>query len=160
MKLMITFSGTYECKMDPKGRIVLPARHKARLPDASEHKIVIVLGFKKCLTIYTMAEWEKKLESFAQVSEYDEDGQQFIRDFTYGIAEETLDSLGRFSLNKILIQYAGITGDVIVAGVANRMEIWSKEEYEKNLTPMSERPRLQAIARGVFDQTTKPENPS
>jgi hypothetical protein len=44
--------------------------------------------------------------------------------------------------------------------VANRMEIWSKEEYETNLTPMSERPRLQVIARGVFDQPGKSENPS
>jgi len=155
---MITFSGTYDCKMDPKGRIVLPARLKARLPDAAEQKIVVVLGFKKCLTIYTMAEWESKLESFARVSEYDEAGQQFIRDFTYGIAEETLDGLGRFSLNKTLIQYAGLSADVVVAGVANRMEIWSKAEYEKNLTPMSERQSLQAIARNIFDQPGKPEN--
>jgi len=144
--------------MDPKGRIVLPARLKARLPDAAEQRIVILLGFKKCLTIYTMAEWEAKLESFAQVSEFDEDGQQFIRDFMYGMVEESLDGLGRFSLNKTLIQYAGLGSDVVVAGVANRMEIWSKEEYNKNLTPMSERPGLQAIARKIFDSKTGPEN--
>jgi MraZ protein len=155
---MITFSGTYDCKMDPKGRIVLPARLKARLPDAAEQKIVILLGFRKCLTIYTMAQWEERLQSFANVSEYDEEGQQFIRDFTYGMAEETLDGVGRFSLNKKMIQYAGLTSDVILAGVGSKIEIWNAEDYEKSLTPMSERGKLQPIARGIFDVPKKPEN--
>jgi len=155
---MITYSGTYDCKMDPKGRIVLPARLKARLPEAIEQKIVILLGFRKCLTIYTMSQWEEKLKSFAQVSEYDEEGQQFIRDFTYGMSEETLDSVGRFSLNKKLIQYAGLTSDVILAGVGSKIEIWNPKEYEKALTPMAERGKLQPIARGIFDIPQKPEN--
>lgn len=152
---MVTFSGTYECKMDPKGRIVLPSRLKVRLPDAAEQKIVILLGFKRCLTVYTMAEWEKKLESFAQISEYDEEGQQFIRDFTFGMLEETLDGQGRFSLNKILIDYAGLKADVILAGVAGRIEIWDAEAYKNNLTPMENRAALQPLARVRLD-TPKP----
>jgi MraZ protein len=144
--------------MDPKGRIVLPARLKARLPDAAEHRIVILLGFEKCLTIYTMAAWEKKLESFAQVSEYDEKAQRFIRKYTYGMTEETLDGQGRFSLNKNLIQYAGLQGDVVVVGVANRIEIWSADEYQKTLGPTTDRLSLQAEASGIFDGPKKPEN--
>jgi len=96
--------------MDAKGRIVLPARLKARLPDTLDQRIVILLGFQKCLTIYTMTEWEEKLKTFAEVSEYDEEGQRFIRNFTYGMTEETLDGQGRFSLNKTLINYAGLLG--------------------------------------------------
>jgi MraZ protein len=142
--------------MDPKGRILMPARLKSRLPDASEQKIVILLGFKRCLTLYPMSEWEKKLESFAGISEYDEKGQQFIRDYTAGMAEEALDSQGRFSLNRQLIQYAGLTGDIVLAGVANRIEIWNAEDYQKMLTPMAERISLQGLARTLLD---KPGNP-
>jgi MraZ protein len=148
---MATFSGTYECKMDAKGRVVLPARLKARLPDSSDQRIVILLGFQRCLTVYTMNEWEEKLKAFAQVSEYDEQGQQFIRNFTYGMSEETLDAQGRFSLNKTLISYAGLSGDVVMAGIGNRIEIWSAAEYQRTLTPLHERAGLQEIARGLFD---------
>ena len=150
-KPMATFSGTYECKMDAKGRLVLPSRLKARLPDSSDQRIVILLGFQRCLTIYSMAEWEEKLKAFAEVSEYDEEGQQFIRNYTYGMSEETLDAQGRFSLNKTLISYAGLSGDVVLAGVGNRIEIWSAAEYQRTLTPLNGRAGLQAIARGLFD---------
>ena len=137
--------------MDAKGRVVLPARLKARLPDSSDQRIVILLGFQRCLTVYTMNEWEEKLKAFAQVSEYDEQGQQFIRNFTYGMSEETLDAQGRFSLNKTLISYAGLSGDVVMAGIGNRIEIWSAAEYQRTLTPLHERAGLQEIARGLFD---------
>ena len=148
---MVTYSGTYDCKMDPKGRVVLPAKLKARLPDAAEQKIVIVLGFQKCLTIYTYAQWEEKIASFANVSEYDAKGQKFIRDFTRGMAEETLDSVGRFTLNKKLIQYAGLTSDVVLAGVGSKIEIWNPETYENSLTSLEERESLQPIAQEIFD---------
>lgn len=151
---MVTFSGTYECKMDAKGRIVLPARLKARLPDSSDQRIVILLGFQRCLTIYSISEWEEKLKAFADVSEYDEDGQQFIRNYTYGMSEETLDAQGRFSLNKTLIGYAGLGSDVVLAGIGNRIEIWSAAEYQRTLTPLSERSGLQAVARNLFDNKT------
>ena len=152
---MATFSGTYECKMDAKGRVVLPSRLKARLPDSSDQRIVILLGFQRCLTVYAMTEWEEKLKAFADVSEYDEEGQQFIRNYTYGMSEEILDAQGRFSLNKTLIAYAGLGSDVVLAGVGNRIEIWSAAEYQRTLTPLNERAGLQAIARGLFD-TKKP----
>lgn len=154
---MPTFGGTYECKMDPKNRIVLPAKLKARLPEASEHRIVILRGFRKCLTVYPMVEWEKRLESFAQISEYDEEGQQFIRDYTFGMTEEVLDSQGRFSLNKFLIEYAGLKSDVVVCGIANRIEIWDSEDFMKGLTPSSDRASLQKLAGKLLDQ--KPQTP-
>lgn len=137
--------------MDAKGRIVLPSRLKVRLPDSSDQRIVILLGFQRCLTIYSISEWEEKLRAFADVSEYDEEGQQFIRNYTYGMTEETLDAQGRFSLNKTLISYAGLANDVVLAGVGNRIEIWSAAEYAKTLAPLSERSGLQAIARNLFD---------
>ena len=148
---MITFSGAYDCKMDPKGRIVLPAKLKIRLPEPNAQKIVILRGFKKCLTVYTQSLWEEKLQSFARISEYDEDGQDVIRSFTFGMTEEELDGQGRFSLNKKLIQYAGLENDVLVVGVGKLIEIWNPEEYDSQL--IQDRKKLQAMARSLFDNT-------
>lgn len=155
---MITFSGAYDCKMDPKGRIVLPARLKARLPEVGSEKLFILRGFKKCLTIYTNTLWEEKLQSFAEVSEYDDEGQDVIRSFTFGMAEEELDGQGRFSLNKKLIQYAGLESDVLVVGVGKLIEIWNPEEYDVQL--IQDRKKLQAMARNLFDNKTKPTESS
>ena len=105
----------------------------------------------KFLPIKLPLENKEKLKAFAEVSEYDEQGQQFIRNFTYGMSEETLDAQGRFSLNKTLISYAGLSGDVVMAGIGNRIEIWSAAEYQRTLTPLHERAGLQEIARGLFD---------
>lgn len=154
---MITFSGTYDCKLDAKGRIVLPARLKARLPESENQKVVIVRGFKRCLTIFTLEQWEEKLKAFAQISPYDEKGQTFIRSYTDGMAEEELDGQGRLSLNKRLIQYAGLSGDVTVTGVGQVIEIWNPDDYEKEIEP--DRSKLQAIAREIFDSPKPLERP-
>ena len=148
--------------MDPKGRIVLPARMKGRLPIASEQRIFIVLGYKKYLTIYTSDEWDEKLQAFAAIPDYDEEGQQFIRDFTAGMAEEVLDSQGRFTLNKFLISYAGLSSDVVLTAQGSRIEIWDAEEYRKNLTPVEKRPGLQSTAKDIFSRYGKsnPQNPA
>lgn len=155
---MITFSGAFDCKMDPKGRIVLPSRLKSRLPEVGSNRLFILRGFKKCLMIYTQNLWEEKLQSFANVSEYDEDGQNVIRSLTFGMAEEELDGQGRFSLNKKLIQYAGLDSDVLVVGIGKIIEIWNPEEYDKEL--IQDRKKLQAMARNLLDAQPKPTDSS
>lgn len=153
---MITFSGTYDCKMDSKGRIVLPARLKARLPVGAGQRIVILRGFKKCLTIFTLDQWEEKLKAFAKVSEYDEAGRNFIRSYTNGMMEDELDGQGRLSLNKRLIDYAKLGSDVVVTGVGDLIEIWNTAEYENEIE--SDRSKLQATARNIFDSPKTPES--
>jgi len=142
--------------MDPKGRIVLPSRLKSRLPESGSEKLFILRGFKKCLTIYTQSLWEEKLASFATVSDYDEEGQDIIRSLTFGMAEEELDGQGRFSLNKKLIQYAGLGNDILIVGVGKLIEIWNPEEYDAQL--IQDRKKLQAMARNLFDKPIQPSD--
>lgn len=144
--------------MDPKGRIVLPARLKSRLPETGSEKLFILQGYKKCLSVYTQNLWEEKLAEFATVSDYDEQGQDIIRSITFGMAEEELDGQGRFSLNKKLIQYAGLGSDVLIVGVGKLIEIWNPEEYDAQL--IQDRRKLQAMARGLFDKPTQPSDSS
>lgn len=144
--------------MDSKGRIVLPARLKARMPDGAAQQIVILRGFKKCLTILTLSQWEEELKAFANVSKYDEPGRNFIRSYTADMMEDELDGQGRISLNKRLIDYAGLGSDVVVTGVGDVIEIWNTEEYENELE--SDRLKLQATARAIFDSPKTPESNS
>lgn len=151
---MITFSGAYECKMDPKGRIVLPSRLKAKVVEGGSQRLFILQGFSNNLIIYTENLWEEKLKSFAHVSEYDSGGPNILRSLTDGMMEEELDGQGRFSLSKKLIQYAELDSDVLVVGNGKLIEIWNPDNYEKDL--IKDRKQLQAMARELLDTQPKP----
>lgn len=151
---MITFSGAYDCKMDPKGRIVLPARLKSKVVESGSNRLFILRGFSKNLIVYTENLWEEKLKSFARVSEYNDEGANVVRTLTYGMMEEELDGQGRFSLSKKLIQYAGLESDVLVVGNGKLIEIWNPEDYEKEL--ISDPKLLQAKARALLDVQPNP----
>ena len=56
---MSYFSGEYECKIDAKGRMVLPSKIKANLPEVATNEVVVKRGFEPCLVIYPMVEWRK-----------------------------------------------------------------------------------------------------
>ena len=130
---MSFFSGEYECKVDAKGRIVLPARLKARLPEANGGEIVIKRGFEPCLVIYPMMEWKKIFMKVAGLNEFSAEYRNFQRNFFRGATEAELDAAGRFLLPKTLMKHADIESDVLVIGMGNRLEIWNPEKYDEFL---------------------------
>ncbi len=150
------FSGTYECKMDPKGRILLPAKLKSMMPNGTDIKIVLQLGFKKCLNILTAQEWAAIQKRFRESGNYNSQKQQLFRDMTFGMEEQTLDAQGRFSLNKFQTDYAGLGSDVLLFGMSNKIEIWNKETFMQTLTPLNDRESLEALAEAFLDQPFTP----
>ncbi|MCR6639352.1 MAG: division/cell wall cluster transcriptional repressor MraZ [Sporocytophaga sp.] len=130
---MSYFSSEYDCKMDAKGRLVLPARIKANLPEASENSIVITRGFEPCLVVYPMNEWKKVFSKVSGLNEFNEEYRNFQRNFFRGNSEVELDNNGRFLIPKPLLRHAQIDKDVIVVGLGNRIELWNPELYEKFL---------------------------
>lgn len=108
--------------------------------------------------IYTQNHWEETLHSFAKVSEFDDEGHDIFRSLTFGMADEELDGQGRFSLNKNLIQYAGLSSDVLVVGVGKLIEIWNPEEYDKEL--IQDRQKLRVMARNLLDAQPTPTDSS
>lgn len=127
---MAYFSGEYECKLDAKGRIVLPARIKSSLPEASGDAIVVTRGFEPCLVVYPMLEWKKVFSKVAGLNEFQEEYRNFQRNFLRGNTEMELDSNGRFILPRTMLKHASIDKDVIVVGMGNRIEIWNPDQYE------------------------------
>lgn len=130
---MSYFSSEYECKLDAKGRIVLPARFKANLPESGGNSIAITRGFEPCLVVYPLTEWQKLLSKVSGMNEFNEEYRNFQRNFFRGNTEVELDNNGRFLLPKTMLKYAQLDKDAVLVGMGNRIEIWNPDLYNNFL---------------------------
>lgn len=129
--VMITFIGEYSCKVDEKGRIMLPAAFKKQLPQGLEEKFVIKPDtFEKCLVLYPIPEW-KRLEKIIKnrTDPFIQEHERFLRMFFQGSAEITLDGNNRMLIPKRLIEYCNIGKEAILAGRSGKIEIWAKDKF-------------------------------
>ena len=122
--------GEYECKMDAKGRMRLPSALIAQLGEEELHQFVINRGFEKCLMLYPDEVWSTISEQVNRLNQYNKKERDFQRYFYRGAQKVGLDSADRILVNKRLLEYAGIEKDVILMAVNDRIEIWSKEQYD------------------------------
>jgi MraZ protein len=134
---MNEFVGEYDCKVDDKGRMVLPARFKSMLPDEDGNKMMLRKGLSKCIVMYTMSEWTRLSEKVAAMNEFVADQANFQRFFYYGAMEVELDKTGRFIIPKKHLKHADIDKDALVIGIGKRIEIWNQDLYEQFLEPIS-----------------------
>ncbi|MEQ9442330.1 MAG: division/cell wall cluster transcriptional repressor MraZ [Cyclobacteriaceae bacterium] len=148
---MAIFTGEYECKMDAKGRLLLPAKIKARLPECSKHEIILARGFEPCLTIYTKEEYEKVYQQFSSLSAYNPDQRKLQRNFFRGSVEIELDNLGRFLISKRLAQYAQLDKDVLIVGAGKVLEIWNPDVYDDHVVDTPE--AYSELAQKYLDAT-------
>jgi MraZ protein len=130
---MSNFLGEFDCKLDAKGRMMIPVGLKKQLPEAVSEGLVINRGFEKHLVVYTRKEWDKIVEDLSKLNQYEKKTREFIRYFTRGASELTLDSAGRVLLPKPLLEYAGINADVVLSCQFNKIEVWAKEAYDSQL---------------------------
>ena len=127
------FTSEYECKLDAKGRLVLPAKIKTNLPEASGNEVVITRGFEPCLILYSMIEFKKIYAKVAGLSEFKEESRRIKRNFFRGSSTVELDSAGRFVIPRPMLNYAKLEKEAMVVGMGNKVEIWNPALYEQNL---------------------------
>lgn len=130
---MAYFSGEFECKLDAKGRMVLPSRLKNALPEANGNNIIITRGFEPCLVVYPQVEWNKVFSKVAGLNEFMPEFRNFQRNFFRGNTEVELDNNGRFLVPKTMLKFAQLEKDVVVVGMGNRMEVWNPDLYNQFL---------------------------
>jgi MraZ protein len=130
---MSQFLGEFDCKLDVKGRMMIPTGLKKQLPEADKEGLVINRGFEKNLVIYTRKEWNKITEDLSKLNSYEKKTREFIRYFTRGASELTLDSAGRVLLSKSLLEYAEIKSDVVLSCQFDKIEVWAAEAYNVQL---------------------------
>jgi len=150
---MSHLTGEYECKLDSKGRMMIPAGLKKKLPDVENEGLVINRGFKKYLVIYTKKEWDKKLDELDKLNQYENKNIEFIRYFTRGATELMPDATGRVNLPKGLLDYAGIDSEVVLTCQINKIEVWDKVAYDKMMD--DEPADFAALAEAVMGSKAK-----
>ena len=124
--------GTYECKADSKGRIMLPAPLKKQLSSVLEKGFVVKRAvFQPCLELYPMEEWQTLMDKVNKLNRFKKKNNDFIRRFTAGVRIIEVDTTGRILIPKDLTIFAGISKEIVVSTAINIMEIWDKENYEK-----------------------------
>lgn len=128
---MTNLIGEYECKVDSKGRFMLPAGLKKQLTPEDQEQFVINRGFEKNLTLYPQSEWKKITTELNGLNLYSKKEREFVRYFYRGASELSCDSTSRLLLPKSLIDYAGVDKDIILFAYGQRIEIWSKDVYEQ-----------------------------
>ena len=130
---MSHFLGEFECKLDAKGRLMLPAGLRKQMPEAEREGLVVNRGFEKHLVIYTRKEWDAIVADLSKLNQYEKKTREFIRYFTRGATELSLDAAGRILLPKSLTEYAGMGADVVLASQFNKIEVWAKDAYDAQL---------------------------
>ncbi|MGL5113138.1 MAG: division/cell wall cluster transcriptional repressor MraZ [Flavobacterium sp.] len=132
---METIIGTYECKVDAKGRVMLPSPLKKQLTSSLQDGFVLKRSvFQPCLELYPMAEWKVMMQKVNGLNRFVKKNNDFIRRFTAGVKVVEMDALGRMLIPKDLVGFASISKDVVFSSAVTIVEIWDKELYEKSIS--------------------------
>lgn len=129
---MIHLIGTYECKADAKGRLLVSSALKKQLSPVLQEGFVIKRSvFQPCLELYPMSEWNAMMSHVSKLNRFVKKNNDFIRRFTAGVRMVELDSSGRLLIPNDLQKFAGITKEVVLSSAVNIVEVWDKDRYEK-----------------------------
>ncbi|MDO6745304.1 division/cell wall cluster transcriptional repressor MraZ [Tenacibaculum soleae] len=129
---MINLIGTYECKADAKGRVMMSSVFKKQLSSVLQDGFVVKRSvFHPCLELYPMQEWNLMMVKVNKLNRFVKKNNDFIRRFTAGVKMVDVDASGRVLIPKDLCQFAGIEKHVVFSSVGAIIEIWDKEKYEK-----------------------------
>ena len=129
---MTNFIGDYTCKLDTKGRLMLPAAFKKQLQGDNADKFVVKKDiFESCLVLYPMDEWERQVKLIRKkINPYKKEHNMFLRKFYKGTAELVLDTNNRIVIPKRLLEEIAADKEVVLAGQNGKIELWDKAKYD------------------------------
>ena len=145
---MYQLTGEYECKIDAKGRIKLPANLIRQVGGNGTYEFMVNRGFENHLMLYPKDVWDEKTKELNQLNIYIKKNRQAVRYFYRGATKILADASDRILLTKSLIEYAGIDKEVVLFAYQDQVEIWSKEAYEKMIGDEPE--NFSELAEEVF----------
>lgn len=120
------FMGEYNHTVDAKGRLIVPAKFRESLGE----EFVVTKGLDGCLFVYDMKEWASFEEKLKTLPITNKDARSFVRFFLAGATSVEVDKQGRILLPAVLRDFAELEKEVVLIGVASRVEIWSKNRWE------------------------------
>ena len=127
---MISLIGEYDCKMDAKGRFLMPAGLRKQLPEDQQNEFVINRGLDDCLVMYPIPVWEKELSRLQSRNQYVQKNRTFLRMFLNGATRVSLDGNGRVLIPKRLMEFLGTNKDLILLAQIDKIEVWNNDRYK------------------------------
>ncbi len=129
---MTNLIGTYECKIDAKGRLLLPSALKKQLLPILEEGFVLKRSvFEPCIEIYPMRQWQELMKRVNGLNRFKKKNNDFIRRFTAGVKLIEIDASGRLLVPKDLYSFAGLKKEIVLSSAVDIIEIWDKNKYEQ-----------------------------
>lgn len=122
--------GEYNHTIDAKGRLIIPAKFRETLGE----EFVVTKGLDGCLFVYDNAEWSAFEEKLKSLPLTNKDARKFVRFFLAGAATVEVDKQGRILVPNVLREFAELEKEVVLVGVASRVEIWSRSRWEETAT--------------------------
>ena len=124
------FYGEYEHSLDAKARVIIPAKFREIFKENYVEKFFITRGLDQCLFVFTEETWKAQEKKFREISFTKGESRKFNRLYFSGASEVLCDKQGRILIPDYLKSYAEIKEDVVIIGVSDRIEIWSKEKWK------------------------------
>jgi MraZ protein len=141
--------GHFNCKLDAKGRLMLPAEFKEQMGEQAEEGFVMrptLFEHSVCLDLFTRRDWDEQQEKlkgfFSIYNEEDNAALHFLND---GVRFAKLDASGRLQIPKELMERGGLEKEVVVAALANKMEIWDKDRYAQSIATVDKKKILEIL---------------
>ena len=127
---MQNFLGIYQYSIDAKNRLAVPAKFRQSL--GKENGLVLAQGLEGCLNLYTAQSWQKLNERLETVPLKNKMDQRAFKRMLFASAcEIEFDEEGRVLIPQNLVEYANLTGDAVIIGMGEKIEIWAKALWEK-----------------------------
>lgn len=153
---MIHIIGTYECKVDVKGRIMLPTALKKQMQKIINDGFIIKRSvFNQCLEIHPMSEWNLVVSQVNQLNRFIKKNNDFIRSYMSGLKLVDIDKSGRLLIPKDLFVYAELDKEIVLSSSVNMIELWDKKKYEKSVAKTLQ--NFSSLAEEVMGDQTKKE---
>ena len=139
--------GQINCKLDSKGRLMMPSEFKEQLGIQADEGFVLRTGEgKKYLELYTRKDWDEAQEKLHNsLNQFNPKHQAVMRKFNDGTRVAKLDANGRLQIPKELIEDAHLVKDIVITSVTTKMEIWDKALYQEELDNIDEELYLQIL---------------
>jgi MraZ protein len=125
------FYGEYKHSLDNKDRVIIPAKFREIFKEHYAEKFFITRGLDGCLFVFTEESWRAQEKKFRDMPFTQGEARKFNRLYFSGASEVICDKQGRILIPDYLKSYAEINTDVVIIGVSDRIEIWSKEKWQQ-----------------------------
>jgi MraZ protein len=122
--------GEFEQRLDDKNRVTLPARLRVQFDGG----LVCARGLDGCINVWPLASWEAYVSAQSErLDSFSREGRALERYLYGGALECELDKQGRVALPAPLVGHASLDKDIVIAGLRDRLEIWDRESWRRQL---------------------------